>query len=328
VKNISMRGTFAGIFDGMRTTPKEWQVILLHSKVLWYELAVNPLNEHVDVRDSLPTQMSAFKETYDEYLGRRFVYFICTRPRVRLAAKGGARLTTFRKDLHLKLEMGERRRGKTIVIPRAALTATDGERIHLPIRATSTPTSITLIYPVGPLVHFSIHDFLMVYGINLGAASKVEYVGYTKNPHTRPLNSQHRGLTEAIYKAGPAGEDVFIYYNTFQVTELSVNPRQATRLVLSNALIGAVDEDMEGRVVESAWIDYFRPATQSKTMEGEQARFSALKETLHKKHNITTLNVEYEVGDSGSDYFTLWSNSKPAMRCHRGSWNLPDQLAS
>ena len=42
-------------------------VILLHSKVLWYELAVNPLDEHMDVRDFLPPQMRAFKQTRDEY---------------------------------------------------------------------------------------------------------------------------------------------------------------------------------------------------------------------------------------------------------------------
>lgn len=305
----------------MRATPKEWRITLLHSKVVWYELAVNPLNQYVDARDSLPAQMSEYKRVYDEYMSRRFVYFICTRPRVRLAARGGARLTAFRKNLRLKLEVGKRRR-KVVVIPRAALAATVGERTYLPTRATSTPTSVTLDYPGGPLVHFSIHDFLLVYGVNLGVASKVEYVGYTKNPHTRPLNSEHRGLTEAIYKAGPAGEDIFIYYNTFKVTELSVNTRLGAKLVLSNALIGAVDEDTEGRVVESCWIDYFRPATQVKTMEVEQARFSALKKTLRSKHNITSLNAEYEVGDSESDYFTLSSDSEPARRCHEAHWDL------
>lgn len=322
---MSLRGSFTGVFDahGLRDTPKRWHISRLDTAVLWYELVVNPLNERVDLRSTLSSDLSSAKKAYEEFSSRRFVYFVCTRPRVRIADRGGVRLTAFRRRLRITLEVGAHRSRRRLVIPREVFEITIGGRAYLPIRVASTPTSLIIHYPNGVESHQSIHNFLRGYGINLGLASKVEYVGYTKNPHTRPLNSEHRGLCQAAYKAGQAGEDVFIYYNTFHVRVMSSNPAFGVEFLLSNAMIGEVDEDTEGQVVESCWIAYFKPSTQAEMEEREAARFSTLKEQLYRRHGIVSLDVEYDP-PSPSEYFTLFSDAQPRQSCHSAHWDLPE----
>lgn len=52
----------------------------------------------------------------------------------------------------------------------------------------------------GRLETYSVHDFLEGADIRLGLDSRVEYVGCTKNPHTRPTNGSHTGLSDVLHQ--------------------------------------------------------------------------------------------------------------------------------
>lgn len=80
-----------------------------------------------------------------------------------------------------------------------------------------TDKYITLTDSNGDLTTASVHDFLEGSDINLGISSNVEYVGYTENPHTRPTNGSHTGLSDTLYKVSNEDFDTLIYFNVFKV---------------------------------------------------------------------------------------------------------------
>lgn len=81
------RGMFASIAasDAYKNADKEWCVELQTYHKYWYDLVVNPndVADYFDTRKLIVEYLRAVKKHVEESLEKRFIYFICSREKVR-----------------------------------------------------------------------------------------------------------------------------------------------------------------------------------------------------------------------------------------------------
>lgn len=252
-----------GIFDFLgnnpaySSTPKQWFVHLMHSEAVWYELIVNS-HEEFDMKKFFTEYYKEFKDTVEQEIDRRFIYFIGTREKVRFSTRKKPRYSMFGKKLNIYLEVG-----KNKTLRKVSTTLHDFETrkaVKRPVIVTEK--YITFIESDGSKITFSVHDFLMTFHLELGISTKVYYIGYTKNPHKRPLDGAHRGLSETLYRNAGEDNDVFIFYNIFRVTSIGVNSDYRLHFQVANSFVDDVKVDEEGKIIEKLLILYFRAESQ------------------------------------------------------------------
>lgn len=98
-----------------------------------------------------------------------------------------------------------------------------------------------------------IYDVVDCLKINLGNSSKIVYVGETDFPLDRPFDNAHLGMMKTIYNYKNLGNDIFIYYNLFQINFIGVNDIHINYIV-SNGLLDYIDKRKEARFVRNALI--------------------------------------------------------------------------
>ncbi|WP_163024019.1 hypothetical protein [Pseudomonas viridiflava] len=189
------RGFFSFISeaDAYSSSDKEWVVVLERYHRYWYDLVVNPheVAEYFDSRQLIVDVLKKIKAGVESDLEKRFVYFICSRERVRFDTSKRPTFNRFTGKTKIHLLVGSRRAKKAIhckfySVPNGCFFK---PAIDL------ADKYITITDESGKLLTSSIHDFLADIKSNLGLDSRVEYVGYTKNPEMRPTDGNHSGLS-------------------------------------------------------------------------------------------------------------------------------------
>lgn len=81
------RGIFSYLSsnDMYNSSEKEWIVELDRYHRYWYDLIVNPseVAEYFDTRQLIVDYLKKIKKEVEAHLEKRFIYFICSRERVR-----------------------------------------------------------------------------------------------------------------------------------------------------------------------------------------------------------------------------------------------------
>ncbi|EPO4491378.1 hypothetical protein ACUAW6_003429, partial [Vibrio cholerae] len=81
------RGLYSSMITNnlYRDSDKEWVVELETYHRYWYDLVVNPceIADYFDTRKLIVNHLKQVKKEVEEHLEKRFVYFICSRERVR-----------------------------------------------------------------------------------------------------------------------------------------------------------------------------------------------------------------------------------------------------
>lgn len=295
--------------DAYTDSTKDWYVELSRADIYWYELIVNP-PEELDTRKIIVDQLKSLKKAVEESLEKRFIYFICSRTKVRFDISKKHKYGWLDGKFHFHLLIGrDKKRMSVNTVFRDAKT---GNIVRPEIEISEKFITITDMY--GNLTTMTIHDFLMVSGIDIGISTVVQYVGYTKNPDTRPTNGVHGGLNEVIYKLSNEENDIFIMFNIFKVIVNAINSSNMMNFIIPNSMIDEIKTDMEGQILEKCFIFYFDSSNQTKNKENEKIELIGNLNKLAVDNKINSIKFHYEI-DNDSEYWCLQSsNAEPNQR--------------
>ena len=307
------RGLFKGLIeeDGYKGAKKDWIVELSQSWMYWYEMLVNKngAGEPFDTRQMIIDYIKAVKIQLNNNLEKRFIYFICTRPKVRFDTQ---REPVFNGDvgdcvLFLKSDAGLHPVSVLFLNPQT-------QKPYRP-KFEIDEKYITVIEEGGSKVTASVHDFLMRVGVNIGMSTNVEYVGVTKNPESRPLGGKHAELTNIIYKSLAESRDVFIGFNLFKVFANAININQNVGYLVANSMTDEIDAKLEGELLEKCLIAYFDSNNQVVNKARERGELKNNLARLGRENKINSVYVDYEL-ELDSEYWQFSSSVRTSARQH------------
>lgn len=297
-----MRGFLRGMeFGG----DKVWKIRLLETDVFWQGMVKGRIHPELDSRAEIRRRIALIKQKHEKEFNRRFIYFICTRDRVRFATELQPRFSFFRSKLFVHVRVEGRPDPIECMIPSKYLRRVGPRgRVVLP-SVTCSDVAITLTYPGHWRETTSVHDFLITYNINLGIDTHVRYVGLTRNPDTRPLLDKHEGRGRVERRAERENRDVFFFYNTFMVGYHADDENAIYQV--SNVFTDEVDIQAEGLTLEKIFVAYLRPDCQG-SLKSELGQLRSRLKTLADRHRVRAIDVEYEV-DCPSEYYRFYSDA-------------------
>lgn len=302
------RGIYSSILgnDFYQDSEKELIVELERYYKYWYDLIVHP-NEVADFfnsRESIVNYLKTVKKSVEDNLEKRFVYFICSRTKVRFNTNKKPFYNPITKKMTIHILVGKSENKQAIKCQFFDIPTNQFCKPKLKI----TDKYITITDSRGDLVTASVHDFIEQSGINLGLFSNVEYVGYTKNPQTRPTNSSHAGLSDVLYKVSNESFDTFIYFNVFKVTTHAANIQAKLNTFISNSMTDELDVELEGKLIEKCFIFYFDALSQNRNKDQEIRELKNYLDKINNENNINRVNFIYEFEEENE--YGVFSSSK------------------
>ncbi len=306
------RGSYEDLINNehYQNTWKDWLIEVQGSKIFWFDLLINS-HEQVNTRKLIIDELATLKKEVETSLEKRFIYFICSRKKIRFNQNKKPKYSFIDGSTKIQLLIGKDK--KTYNIKFWFASSETGKVIKPKV---DLDERFITIHDFEDNQHvFSVHDFLQAFNINLNLSSDVHYVGYTKNPEIRPTNGSHAGLTETLCNISTDDNDILIYFNIFKVIALTDEMTRGITMVVPNAMTDEIDVDTEGKIIEKCFIEYFNASSQNKNRnkEHDELRNNILK--LKSDNKIRSLHFYYEI-DGDCDYFTLGSDSVPPSRQH------------
>lgn len=306
--NKLTRGLFSSLInnDIYRESEKVWIVELQRFYTYWLGLLDNPL-EGISSREFLIQYLSAVRKQVEENLEKRFVYFICSKKRVRFDISKPPRYGIFDRKLKLCLLVGKK---KKISVKLDLGVSKDDIKPTIDI----TEEFFTLTADDGSKFSLSVHDFVDQIGLNLGHSTKVEYVGYTKSPEIRPTNGEHTGLNDVLRRVSNEDNDIFITFNLFRVYAYATGHQSMLNFMMPNSMTDEITVDLEGRILEKCFIFYFDSDNQFRNKPKERAELINSLQRLSSDNKIRSVHICYEPDDSGEPIILYSSKVEPRSR--------------
>jgi hypothetical protein len=283
-----------------KDSEKNWFIETQHSQIHWYELLANK-HALFDTKKHIRDELSDFKKHVEDNLEKRFIYFIFSRKKVRFDTTRQPRKSLFNKNLKVHLLVGKDEKKVSISV---GIQRRDGK----PIMASVDEKFITISMNDEDHMLMSIHDFLLTFEVNLGIFSKVEYVGYTKNPENRPTNGAHSGLSNILHNVSNDGNDILIAFNLFKVTTQGSDSASGMDFLVANAMSDEINVDLEGMLIEKSLILYFDSNNQEANKQNERNELLNSLTKLKKENKIKSIQMHYEIDDPVSEYFIFFSD--------------------
>lgn len=309
---------FRGMFDFINTnkvyndSEKTWWVELQQTDCIWYDMLLSPPDE-IDTRHRVLGRIQQVEKLLKDNFEKRFIYFLCSRKKVRFATQKKPHYSLINKNLIIYLLIGKDNIRKKLSIP--VLSYVNGKVIKTTPKVRVTEKYIYLnISPSNTLV-YSVHDFLKEHNIKLGLFSEVHYVGYTKNPQSRPTNGIHRGVMEMFYKHSNDDNDFFIHFHLFSPKVCATNNDYNVNFTIANAVIDEIEIDKEGRIIEKCFIKYFNTEIQKLNLEKEKQELSRNLGDMLEKHKIKDISIDLQY-KKPNEYFTYYSKSVECSGSH------------
>ena len=292
---------------------KDWFITLSYSSIHWYDLIVNPkqINSTFDTKQIITNQLKILKQQVEEELEKRFIYFICSRTKVRFNTNKTPTYNPITKTIKLHLLIGKDNIKKSIKIIIENIII---EKYIFP-KVMITDKFITFYLKNGNTISSSVHDLLNTLDINLGINSKIQYVGYTKNPNTRPINGTHAGLSEVLYNVYTQDNDIFIIFNLFKITTKSLNNNYGFNFIIPNSMSNEIDVDLEGQILEKCLILFFNSSNQTKNKEKEYTELKNNLLEISNENKINTIQFYYEF-ERYNEYWFFYSSKVEANTKH------------
>jgi hypothetical protein len=224
------------------TAPQAWAASVAETKFYWYDLLVDgaPLP---DFRDPLGRYLRRMQFAVDGTQDKRLLYFIVSRPRVRIDVQRSVSWSFFSLKLTIPVLIGADERKSTIAID-----------LDVPFEATYKKPLVQLqdkflLLNWGALVEaFSIHDLIERFDTGLAFPSTVLYVGQTHDPAGKLAKGEHPAVNRAR-NVVMLDNDTFLLVQRFDVkvdttaSDLSEEASQRTHMdLLEGALIGYFED--------------------------------------------------------------------------------------
>lgn len=311
-----MSGYFESFFDGIPQGEQRWLVGLRHTTMVWLD-CVDEGPEGSNARREVERKLDHLRAQVTTGKPQHFVYFLASRPRIRISSRRPPRYSRWRKMLIIWIEVGTERKLRRVELPLplARLLPPDAP-LRCPFRWTDKFLTFELPSGVGMRVRkvsVPIHDLLEDYVWNLEEHSHVHYVGMTKNPRKRVFDNtrlgikgKHDGYARVRNLAHAHGRDLFVFFLVMDVHVVTRLDQFGIVAIGGGPISSKLDCRDEARVLEKALIAYFAPAA-----TGSFAHESGELRELCRCHNIAGITLSLEM-KTCSDYFHYMSEEVPA----------------
>jgi hypothetical protein len=304
------RGAFDSFLgnEAYENSNKEWYVELQVVRMIWYGLSTEPYKKH-NTKKIIKEHIADIKRQIESCLEKRFIYFICSRKKVRFSTNRKPRYNLFGTKITLFLEVGGQKELKKITIPVHGGNFQNKQSIEVDGRFISFTNRMG-----GGLV-ISIHDFLLNRNMDFGIQTQVHYVGFTKNPHTRPLNGRHTGLNDVLRRISSEDNDILIYFNVFKVTSVADNSKYMVKFAIANSMIDEIETDEEGKIIEKCFIAYFDAKNQYRNKSKEMSELRNRLIKLANRNHIKSIQIQYELAEK-NEYYEFYSTNVAPQEKH------------
>lgn len=266
---------------------KELVIRLKHYHSFWYDLLEdkNAVAEYFDTKDLIKKKLIEIEKKLEK--NSKFVYFICSREKIRFDITKKPRYKCFSSStVYIPIIMGNKRKTISVFLPEFK----DASKENRP-KVETTAKYITFSFCNGNKKTIPIHKFIEDSKIILEHSNKVEYIGYTKNPSSRPTNGAHAGLSTILYNLMTSNKnrDIIIYFNEFSYY-LDDCPFE-TNL------------NIEEKIIEKSFILYFDSISQDKNRENEEKELiNSLKKLEEEKIHSISFDYEFAVTNGYSNF--------------------------
>lgn len=317
------RGIFSSLIENQnyKDSDKRISVELQTYHRFWYDLLVNPnsISKDIDTRQQIYDYMKEQKQKVESHLEKRFIYFICSRVKVRFNLKRKPFYNPFNNNLTIHLLIGKKEEKHIIKHKFYDVHLQDFSKPKIDL----TDKFITLTDSNGNLTTLSIHDLLESSRYSFGISSKVEYVGSTKNPHIRPINGSHTGLSDALYKLSNEDFDFMIYFNIFNVITETSNSKSIFNFVFANSMTDEISVEKEGKLIENSFIFYYDAESQNRNRKREKTELLEVLKKLELENNVKAIKFYYETEEL-NDYTLFSSTAVKSNYSHKFSVTIKD----
>jgi hypothetical protein len=314
-----------GIFDFIKKeraysdSQKNWYVSLEQNMCVWFDLVVSSY-DICDFRELIKAKIKDFKRSVKDNIDKRFIYFICSRKKIRFSLINDAILFDKNRKTKVFLEIGRDRILKEVSIDTPLSNSGNISSVEI----LELGKVISFKYSRGPKLAFPVHDFLLQFSVNLDISTEVHYVGLTDNPESRPLYDGHTGFNEILYKIPNDDQDVFVYFNLFKVLSIAENSEYNFQFNIANSMIDEINADKEGSILEKCFIFYFDSKNQYRNKKSEKSDIENRLKELIKNNNINDIQINYEVDDD-SEYYHFFSSKIESNVHHRFTCKLKNE---
>ncbi|WP_350431135.1 hypothetical protein ABIS04_11365 [Shewanella sp. H8] len=300
---------------------KRINIELSQSTMYWYELLVSNFQDF-DTPKLIKDDLKKQKKELNSNFKKHFIYFICSRKKIRFDITKKIKKVWFKDKVRIPLIIGKEKKKTSIDI--TFIDRATG-KFTLP-KIDLYDKFITIHDLDGNKESYPIHNFLEKMGLDIGFPSKVEYVGYTMNPDTRPTNGAHTGLSDALYKTDNDDVDILLYFNTFNT--ICTSNQNGVDVSVENAKAKWLSVKDEGFFIEKSFIFYFDSVNQFRNKENESKELINLLKKFKSRNKIDNVLFYYEfIRDT--EYWELTSTKCLPTRSHRfkvslngGKWQI------
>lgn len=302
-----MRGIYSEFIDNevYKESEKDWYVELSRTDMYWYDLLINPTDSgySFDTRNLIVEYLKNLKKEIEENLEKRFIYFICSRKKVRFNTNKKPQYNPITKKVKIHLLIGREKKKASAKIKFYDVVTNRFSNPTIEL----TDKYITLTNDSNNKITMSIHDFLSRTDVSFGHSTQVQYVGYTENPHTRPTNGSHSGLNEILHEVSNEEYDTLLFFNLFKVTSRAKNATAMLNFILPNSMTNEIGAEIEGKLIEKCFIFYFDSIYQTKNRDKEMGELKNNLIKLSNENKISSIQFCYEL-ESPNDYWKFFSS--------------------
>lgn len=312
-----MRGIFDFIADNQeyKKVKKDWYVELIGSEGICVELILSSQKNalSLNLRKYFHDHLEQLNKTIKEEIDKRFVYFLGSRKKVRFSLKKGVYYSPLKDNFIFYLEIGNEKILKKVKINKFAFNDENSQIIKVNI--TPDGKYITFFFSKEKPNMCYIHDFLFIFGIQLGINTEIHYIGSTDNPEIRPFNLEHRGLSAMLHHYPSNEYDHFIFYNLFKVCSISKDKVQPFKFFIANSYMNEINKRDEGKIIELVFIYYFGTKIQAENKVKEHGELKNKLLKLLNENNIASVIINYEIKEMDECYH-FYSCQIPPSKQH------------
>lgn len=290
--------------------PQRWNVTVSDAKLHWYDLVAG-FPAVPDIRDPVGRYLRRMQFDLEATMEKRLLYCVISRPMVRFDTSRSPTWGFFSLKLTVPLLVGPEKK-------RASVTL----ELEVPFAATLKKPEITLqdkfliINWGGSVEVRSIHDVLEHEDSDLKFASKVQFVGQSKDPSGRLAKGRMTALQILQQKNSEHSDTLLLVQRLhFDVS----SPLGDPALLPSNKNAMAADALLKDRMdlVECAVIKYF----EGDVMRGRKDRELAIRRAriaeVQAAQQVDEVVVDLSVPEVNNRYYDLVSEFVPVSRAHR-----------
>jgi hypothetical protein len=290
---------------------QNWNVTVSDAKFHWYDLVAG-FPAVPDIRDPVGRYLRRMQFDLEATMEKRLLYLVVSRPLVRFDTNRNPSWGFFSLKLTLPLLVGPEQKRDSVTL-----------ELDVPFAATMKKPLVTvqerfLILNWGGLVEaMSIHDVLQHHDHGLKFASRVQYVGQTKDTTGR-LAKGRLTVLQKLQQNNNEHSDTLLLVQRLHVEIDSAQGDPALLPANQNAV--AADALLKDRMdlAECAVIKYFEGDVMRGRKDHELAVRRARMVEVQAAHNVQDVTIDLTAPEAERDrYYDLVSEFVPVSRAHR-----------